>query len=115
MNNTNNEGLRKRFGPFFAMGLKFDVPNERYDLLLQLFSDIQNFMSRSPEYQVVIEKVRETDEGTVWIGWTLKTRGRRREKGHDEWLVYRLREIFAQYEWDSRYEKVALHKECSNA
>ena len=106
MNSENAEKLRKRFGPLLAMGLKFNVPDSRFDFLWQLFSDIQNFMSRSPEYQVVVQKVRERDDGSAWVGWNLETR-KRREKGHDEWLVYRLREIFGQYEWDSRYERVA--------
>ena len=105
MNKASLESLRKRFGTFFVRDLKFDVPDRRYDLLWQLFSDVENFMSRSPEYQVVVQQIKETDDG-LWIGWALNTR-KRREKGHDEWLMYRLREIFAQYEWDSRYERVA--------
>ena len=106
MNAASIENLRKRFGELFVQGLEIEVPTKRYDLLHQLFSDVENFMSRSPEYQVVIHTVKETKDG-LWFGWTLKTQGRKRESGHDEWLVHRLREIFAQYEWDSRYERVA--------
>ena len=97
MNTASTENLRKRFGRLFVQDLQLNVPTDRYDLLSQLFSDIENFMSRSPEYQVVIHKIKETEDG-LWFGWTLKTQGSRREAGHDEWLVYRLREIFSQYE-----------------
>ena len=106
MNIDNVASLRKRFKPFFVKDLKFDVPDGRFDLIWQLLSDVESFMRKSPEYQVVIHQIKETSDG-VWFGWDLVTRGRKRETGHDEWLVYRLREIISQHEWDSRYERIA--------
>jgi len=108
MNNDSVERLKKQFGPLLPAEPKISVPDDRFDFLVQLLSDINNFMSRSPEYQVVVHKVREQKNNSIWVGWTLETK-RQREKGHDEWLVYRLREIFGQYEWDSRYERVQQH------
>ncbi len=107
MNSHTIEKLRGSFGSLFRKETSFTVSEKRFDLLYQLMTDIQKFMLRNPEHQVVINKVRETNDRGVWIGWTLETRGRRHGRGHDEWLVRRLRDIFSQYEWDSRYEAVA--------